>query len=93
MDAVSPLAEELGGFHDGIIIMIITIGSIVLWFLVRSVSSAVNLFLVEGSLIERVWTFLPAVGLFFVATPSLHLLYLLEEANESSLLVEVSGHQ
>lgn len=50
-------------------------------------------FLLEGQLIEVIWTILPAVTLIFIALPSLRLLYLLDEINHPLVSVKTIGHQ
>lgn len=50
-------------------------------------------FLLEGQIIEIVWTILPAVTLIFIALPSLKLLYILDEVNNPLLTVKSIGHQ
>lgn len=50
-------------------------------------------FLLEYQEVEAIWTFLPGVVLVFLALPSLRLLYLLDEINDSALTIKVIGHQ
>jgi len=47
----------------------------------------------ESQVIECVWTIIPAVILIQIALPSLLLLYMLDEAVETSLSIKVLGHQ
>lgn len=49
--------------------------------------------LLEGHLLECVWTFLPAFILVQVALPSLILLYNLDDASDTSVTLKVNGHQ
>ena len=49
--------------------------------------------LVEGTVIEIVWTTIPAVILVFIAFPSLRLLYLMDEIMEPAMTIKVVGHQ
>nr|YP_009328071.1 cytochrome c oxidase subunit II [Euborellia arcanum]APD14845.1 cytochrome c oxidase subunit II [Euborellia arcanum] len=53
----------------------------------------VNRYLLEGQLIELIWTIVPAFTLIFIALPSLRLLYLLDEVNLPSVTLKVVGHQ
>lgn len=53
----------------------------------------VNKNLLEIQLIEAIWTVIPAVILIQVALPSLLLLYILDEAADSSLTIKTMGHQ
>jgi len=49
--------------------------------------------LLEGQLLERVWTVLPAVILVVIAVPSLRILYRLDSTYGASLTIKVMGHQ
>lgn len=57
------------------------------------VGGFVNRSLLESQLIEIIWTVLPALILLFIALPSLHLLYLLDEVRTPRLTIKVIGHQ
>lgn len=50
-------------------------------------------FLLEGQLIEIIWTILPAATLIFIALPSLRLLYILDEVNKPIITIKTIGHQ
>lgn len=56
-------------------------------------NSFINKNLLEIQIVERVWTIIPAVILIQIALPSLLLLYILDEAVDSSLTVKAVGHQ
>ena len=47
----------------------------------------------HGSLIEMIWTILPAIILIFIAIPSFILLYAMDELINPMLTVKVIGHQ
>lgn len=49
--------------------------------------------LLERQNVEVVWTIIPIVVLIFIALPSLHLLYLLDEVKTPDLTVKVLGRQ
>lgn len=49
--------------------------------------------LLEGQLLECVWTFFPAFILIQIALPSLILLYNLDDASNCSVTLKVNGHQ
>jgi cytochrome c oxidase subunit 2 len=53
----------------------------------------VNRYLLDGQIIEIVWTVFPALILIVLALPSLRLLYLIDEVNEPSLTLKTIGHQ
>nr|AIM19538.1 cytochrome c oxidase subunit II [Diceroprocta semicincta] len=93
-DAMSPLMEQLMFFHDHTLIILIVITMIVGYMMFALFfNKMVNRMLLEGQLIEFVWTFLPAMTLIFIALPSLRLLYLLDEVNNPLLTLKIIGHQ
>ena len=47
----------------------------------------------EGQIIEIVWTLIPIVFLLFLVFPSLKILYLTDEINNSLISIKVVGHQ
>lgn len=49
--------------------------------------------LLEGQIIEIVWTLIPTIILIFIAFPSLRLLYLLDEVYKPLLTIKAIGHQ
>ena len=57
------------------------------------VNSFVNKNLLEIQLIESIWTVIPAIILVQIALPSLLLLYMLDEAADTSLTIKTIGHQ
>lgn len=86
--------EQLIFFHDHTIIIIIIIIILVGYILVNSCfNKSYNLGLFEGQDLERIWTVLPAIFLFFIAFPSLRLLYLIEERELYDITIKVLGHQ
>nr|AOY39800.1 cytochrome c oxidase subunit 2 [Phloeotribus sp. BMNH 1047247] len=93
-DSASPLMEQLLFFHDHtlLILMIITIlvSQMLLSMLFNKFS---HRFLLDGQLIELIWTILPAMILILIALPSLRLLYILDENFNPMLTVKSIGHQ
>nr|ABB01986.1 cytochrome oxidase subunit II [Maoricicada alticola] len=93
-DAVSPLMEQLMFFHDHVLVILIMITVIVAYMMLMLVlNKIINRLLLEGQLIEFIWTLLPAMTLIFIALPSLRLLYMLDEINNPLLTLKVIGHQ
>lgn len=93
-NGVSPVMEQLIFFHDHTIMVMIIIIILVGYVLVNSCfNKYYNLGLFEGQELERIWTVLPAIFLFFIAFPSLRLLYLIEEREFYDITVKVLGHQ
>nr|QIV24590.1 cytochrome c oxidase subunit II [Bifidoprionus rufus] len=93
-DSASPLMEQLSFFHDHtlLILMVITIlvGQLMITLFFNKFSYR---FLLEGQLIEIIWTILPAVTLIFIALPSLRILYVMDEINSPLVTVKIIGHQ
>nr|AWV83252.1 cytochrome oxidase subunit II [Hyalessa maculaticollis]ULO25731.1 cytochrome oxidase subunit II [Hyalessa maculaticollis] len=93
-DAMSPLMEQLIFFHDHTLVILIVITVVVSYMmLMLFFTKMINRFLLEGQLIEFVWTFLPALMLIFIALPSLRLLYMLDEINYPMMTLKIIGHQ
>nr|QRC76509.1 cytochrome c oxidase subunit II [Lycostomus sp. YXY-2021] len=94
LDAISPLMEQLSFFHDHTMLILLMILSMVAYIMATMMKNKyINKTLLEGQLIEIIWTILPTVTLIFIATPSLNLLYLIDEINSPSLTVKTIGHQ
>nr|YP_002364603.1 cytochrome c oxidase subunit II [Pedetontus silvestrii]ACC60217.1 cytochrome c oxidase subunit II [Pedetontus silvestrii] len=93
-DSASPLMEQLMFFHDHTIFIIILVTTLVGYTMFNLfLNQLPNRFLLEGQLIEVVWTIVPAIILIFIAMPSLRLLYLLDELSEPTLTLKTIGHQ
>nr|YP_009116257.1 cytochrome c oxidase subunit 2 [Astacopsis gouldi]AJD22601.1 cytochrome c oxidase subunit 2 [Astacopsis gouldi] len=93
-DSASPLMEQLIYFHDHTMFILILITTLVGYIMMNStLNSFINRFLLENQIIEIIWTILPSIILIFIALPSLRLLYLLDETNNSSVTLKTIGHQ
>nr|UOU85112.1 cytochrome c oxidase subunit II [Nigrobaetis niger] len=93
-DSNSPLMEQLIFFHDHSLLILIMITVLVGYLMVALFfNKFINRFLLEGQLIEVIWTVLPALTLIFIALPSLRLLYLLDEVGNPGLTLKTIGHQ
>jgi cytochrome c oxidase subunit 2 len=86
-------------FHDYLMIFLIVIGTLVFWLLYKVIVSfneekmpIANKF-THSSLLEIVWTIIPAIVLLFIAIPSFTLLYSLDELLDPVLTLKVIGHQ
>nr|YP_008081167.1 cytochrome c oxidase subunit II [Sogatella furcifera]AGH29088.1 cytochrome c oxidase subunit II [Sogatella furcifera]AGH29101.1 cytochrome c oxidase subunit II [Sogatella furcifera]QVO59329.1 cytochrome c oxidase subunit II [Sogatella furcifera]UXN45375.1 cytochrome c oxidase subunit II [Sogatella furcifera]UXN45388.1 cytochrome c oxidase subunit II [Sogatella furcifera] len=93
-DAYSPNMEQLVYFHDHAMTIIISI-TILISFLLNSLinNKFTNLNLNEHQMIETWWTVLPSIVLFFIAIPSLKILYSMEEMINPSISIKSVGHQ
>nr|YP_009258325.1 cytochrome c oxidase subunit II [Tubastraea tagusensis]YP_010137793.1 cytochrome c oxidase subunit II [Tubastraea diaphana]QKI31901.1 cytochrome c oxidase subunit II [Tubastraea coccinea]ANH79333.1 cytochrome c oxidase subunit II [Tubastraea tagusensis]QKI31940.1 cytochrome c oxidase subunit II [Tubastraea diaphana]QKI31953.1 cytochrome c oxidase subunit II [Tubastraea diaphana]QKI31966.1 cytochrome c oxidase subunit II [Tubastraea diaphana] len=93
-EAADPVMEEIIFFHDQIMFLLIVIVIVVLWLLVEALNGKYyDRDLVDGTLLEIVWTIIPAVILVFIASPSLKLLYLMDEVVGPALTIKAIGHQ
>nr|AYR05300.1 cytochrome c oxidase subunit 2 [Coleoptera sp. ACP-2013] len=93
-DSASPLMEQLMLFHDHTLLILIIITILVGQMLVSMLfNKFTHRFLLEGQLIEMIWTILPAIILIMIALPSLRLLYILDEIHNPMITVKAIGHQ
>nr|YP_010373787.1 cytochrome c oxidase subunit II [Bryanellocoris orientalis]UPI55314.1 cytochrome c oxidase subunit II [Bryanellocoris orientalis] len=93
-DANSPTMEQLLFFHDHTIMILMMITTLVSFSMLTLMKNKlINRYLLEGQTIEFIWTALPAIILIFIALPSLHLLYLIDEINNPEMTVKSVGHQ
>lgn len=98
-DPATPVMEGMIYFHNYIMIFLIFVGVTVLWLLVKIVvnfnidsTKTVNVF-THSSLLEIIWTIIPAIILVLIAIPSFTLLYSLDELIDPVLTLKVVGHQ
>nr|ABF13479.1 cytochrome oxidase subunit II [Grylloblatta gurneyi]ABF13480.1 cytochrome oxidase subunit II [Grylloblatta gurneyi] len=93
-DSSSPMMEQLIFFHDHTLLILTTIVSLVS-YLMGSLffNTNINRNLLESQTIEMIWTITPAIILFFIAVPSLRLLYLMDEINNPAITLKTVGHQ
>ena len=94
-DAFSPVMEEFIYFHDftNIILLFILrfVGLILLSVLFNKI---IHKSLLEGQILECIWTLIPALILVQIALPSLVLLYTLEEyRRDKGITLKATGHQ
>nr|YP_010952933.1 cytochrome c oxidase subunit II [Empoascanara alami]YP_010952972.1 cytochrome c oxidase subunit II [Empoascanara hongkongica]WMQ52376.1 cytochrome c oxidase subunit 2 [Empoascanara alami]WMQ52415.1 cytochrome c oxidase subunit 2 [Empoascanara hongkongica] len=93
-DANSPVMEQLIMFHDHTMMIIVMITITVLYMMISLMTSKfINRMLLEGQLIELIWTIMPAILLIFIALPSLKILYMIEETNKPLISIKAIGHQ
>nr|QKK69287.1 cytochrome c oxidase subunit II [Anterhynchium (Dirhynchium) sp. QHZ-2020] len=93
-DSNSPNMDQLIFFHDLTLIIIIMITTCIMYmFLFLIMNKLTNRFLINEHLIELIWTIIPMFTLLFIATPSLKILYLLEESSTPIITLKTIGHQ
>ena len=98
-DPATPAMEGMIDFHNYIMVFITVIAVFVLWMMVKilvSFNEDVNPTSVKfthSSLLEIVWTILPALVLMLIAVPSFGLLYSLDELIDPTVTLKIVGHQ
>nr|YP_009349950.1 cytochrome c oxidase subunit 2 [Lipotactes tripyrga]AQM40124.1 cytochrome c oxidase subunit 2 [Lipotactes tripyrga] len=93
-NSVTPLMEQLIFFHDHTLMILLTITTLVGYIMsTLFFNTLTHRFLLEGQIIEIIWTILPAITLIFIALPSLRLLYLLDESMKPIITLKTMGHQ
>jgi cytochrome c oxidase subunit 2 len=98
-DPATPMMEGMIFFHNYLVFFIIFIGIAVCWLLYRIIVDfndevrPTALQFTHSSLLEIVWTVLPALILVLIAVPSFALLYSLDELIDPSITLKVVGHQ
>nr|WAO28635.1 cytochrome c oxidase subunit II [Haematopinus suis] len=93
-DSSSPMMGYITGVHDWIMIVVLVVVSIVMYVLGgMMLTKGWDRFLVSAETLEFIWAGLPAISLGLLAIPSLHCLYLMEEAHSPFLSFKVVGHQ
>lgn len=90
----SPIYDIIIFFHDFTIIILIFITTLIFLILISLRTSLLtNRFLLEGNLIEIIWTIIPMITLIFIAIPSIKILYLTDETFRNNITVKTIGHQ
>ena len=93
-DPVAPHMEQLHRFHDGLIVMLLSISSLtILSIIIVYLRTYMNRIATEYQKIEMLWTFAPALVLIVIGFPSLRLLYLSEEGPAKTVTLKTTGHQ
>nr|AYN73566.1 cytochrome c oxidase subunit II [Pharomachrus auriceps] len=92
-DASSPIMEELVEFHDHALMVALAICTLVLYLLTLMLMEKLSSSTVDAQEVELVWTILPAIVLIPLALPSLQILYMMDEIDESDLTLKAIGHQ
>jgi cytochrome c oxidase subunit 2 len=98
-DPATPIVEGMQNFHNYLSIFVVFIGIficlILLIVIFRFNSTVVKQAekFTHSSLLEIIWTIIPAVVLLLIAIPSFSLLYSLDELVTPSVTLKVIGHQ
>lgn len=98
-DPATPSMEGMIYFHNYLVLVMIFIATIVIWLLIKivlnfnHVSNSVPQIFSHSSVLEIIWTVIPALILIAVAIPSFALLYSLDELVDPVVTLKVVGHQ
>lgn len=98
-DPATPLMEGIVDFHNHLMFFLVIIGIFVCWLLYRVVviygytPSTTYSDFSHSTLLEIVWTIVPALILMVIAVPSFALLYSLDEAIDPFFTLKVCGAQ
>nr|ADM73184.1 cytochrome oxidase subunit II [Odontotermes hainanensis] len=92
--SASPIMEQLIFFHDHALMIMLMIITTVMYTMTSIIQNKqTSRFILEGQMIETLWTIAPAIILVFIAMPSLRLLYLMDEVHNPTLTLKAVGHQ
>lgn len=98
-DPATPIAEGMIFFHNYLMFFLVVVGVFVMWMLAQVIfnfnenANPVPKRFTHSSLLEIVWTIIPAVVLLLIAIPSFALLYSLDEVIDPAVTLKVIGHQ
>jgi len=99
-DPATPAAEGMLSFHTYLVLFLIFISVTTFWVLWKSLknfSEETSIISAQrfthSSLLEIVWTIIPAVLLILIAVPSFALLYSLDELLDPQITLKIVGHQ
>ena len=97
--AASPIAHQIHGFYDLLLVIILSVvavvGLLLLWVIIRYNRKAnpTPSKVTHNTLLEVVWTTIPVIILVLIAVPSFRLLYAEDVTPPADLVVKVTGHQ
>ena len=100
-DPASFVLEAVIYFHNFLFVFLTVIGITVcylLWYIIKTYNSDVYSYnnvikFSHSSILEIVWTVIPAILLLWLAIPSFNLLYSLDEIIDPALTLKIVGHQ
>jgi len=98
-DPATPVMEGIIDFHNHLMFFIVVIAVFVMWLLYRVLkdfnednNTVVEKF-THSTVLEIVWTIVPAIILLIIAVPSFSLLYSLDEIVDPAVTLKIIGHQ
>lgn len=98
-DPATPIMEGIINFHNHLMFYMVFIAMFVFWLMSRilvyyneKTNKKAEKF-THSTILEIVWTIVPAAILLIIAIPSFALLYSLDEMTDPSVTLKVIGHQ
>lgn len=98
-DPATPIMEGIINLHHDLMYFICVIFIFVSWMLGRTLwlfektYNKIPSSLIHGTLIEVIWTIMPACILLVIAIPSFSLLYAMDEIISPAITIKTLGHQ
>merc|ERR1711964_924169 len=98
-DPASPVMEGIISLHHDAMLIIWVVMGLVVWMMAATVFYFRNSIhknptdIVHGTVLEIVWTVVPALILGILAVPSFALLYSVEEVPDATMTIKAIGHQ
>ena len=98
-EPATPVMEGIISFHNDIMGYLVAVGLFVMWLLFRCISfynektNPVPMVFTYSTVLEVVWTIVPAFILMVIAVPSFALLYAMDEMIDPAVTLKVVGHQ
>jgi cytochrome c oxidase subunit 2 len=98
-DPSTPMLEGMLFFYNELMFYMVGIGIAVILmlgmilFLFEETRNAISMNFSHASLLEIIWTIIPAIILFFISVPSFTLLYSLDELSDPLVTLKITGHQ
>lgn len=93
-DSCRPFMRHMIFLHDHVIVIMLFVVVFIFYFMIYlSFSSHFYKYFSEGTLIETLWSIVPAFFLIALVLPSMQVLFIIEDLKSPSFTFKVVGHQ
>ena len=93
-DGCRPFIQQVHLFHDWLVVFLYSILFLTLVSIIMSSKTGWrHRSLLNGHMVENIWTYFPALILVFISMPSLQLLYLIDGVRNATLTIKAIGNQ
>jgi cytochrome c oxidase subunit 1 len=99
-DPATKIMEGIINLHHDIMVYLIIIITFIFWMIVSIVyhfraghNKKPSITIRHHTLLEIIWTIIPAIILVFIAIPSFTLLYAMDEIGQPKITIKIIGHQ